>query len=253
KEAAKFGDIKVIASSEENTFTYIPEITKEDIRPDADYVYVCYNNTIYGTHYPYIPDTGDIPLVADMSSCILSEEIDVSKFGLIFAGAQKNVGPAGMTIVIMREDLLGFAGDTVPTYLDYKTHAENDSMYNTPPCFAIYIAGEVFKNIKNMGGVGALNKVNVEKAGKLYDYIDASDFYQCPIREKDRSLMNVVFVTGDADLDKKFVAEAKAEGMVNLNGHRSIGGMRASIYNAMPMEGVNKLIEFMKKFEAENK
>ena len=253
KEAAKFGDIKVIASSEEDTFTYIPEITREDIRPDADYVYVCYNNTIYGTHYPYIPDTGDIPLVADMSSCILSEEIDVSKFGLIFAGAQKNVGPAGMTIVIMREDLLGFAGDTVPTYLDYKTHAENDSMYNTPPCFAIYIAGEVFKNIKNMGGVGALNKVNVEKAGKLYDYIDASDFYQCPIREKDRSLMNVVFVTGDADLDKKFVAEAKAEGMVNLNGHRSIGGMRASIYNAMPMEGVNKLIEFMKKFEAENK
>ena len=230
KEAAKFGDIKVIASSEEDTFTYIPEITREDI-----------------------PDTGDIPLVADMSSCILSEEIDVSKFGLIFAGAQKNVGPAGMTIVIMREDLLGFAGDTVPTYLDYKTHAENDSMYNTPPCFAIYIAGEVFKNIKNMGGVGALNKVNVEKAGKLYDYIDASDFYQCPIREKDRSLMNVVFVTGDADLDKKFVAEAKAEGMVNLNGHRSIGGMRASIYNAMPMEGVNKLIEFMKKFEAENK
>ncbi|SCJ96112.1 Phosphoserine aminotransferase [uncultured Eubacterium sp.] len=253
KEATKFGDIKVIASSEEDTFTYIPEITKEDIRPDADYVYVCYNNTIYGTHYPYIPDTGDIPLVADMSSCILSEEIDVSKFGLIFAGAQKNVGPAGMTIVIMREDLLGFADEKVPTYLDYKTHADNDSMYNTPPCFAIYIAGEVFKNIKNMGGVGALDSVNTEKAGKLYDYIDASDFYKCPIRKKDRSLMNVVFVTGDADLDKKFVAEAKAEGMVNLNGHRSIGGMRASIYNAMPMEGVNKLIEFMEKFEAANK
>ena len=253
KEATKFGDIKVIASSEEDTFTYIPQIKKEDIRPDADYVYVCYNNTIYGTHYPYIPDTGDIPLVADMSSCILSEEIDVSKFGLIFAGAQKNVGPAGMTIVIMREDLLGFADEKVPTYLDYKTHADNDSMYNTPPCFAIYIAGEVFKNIKDMGGVGAMNKLNTAKAAKLYDYIDASGFYKCPIKKEDRSLMNVVFVTGDADLDKKFVAEAKAEGMVNLNGHRSIGGMRASIYNAMPMEGVDKLIEFMKKFEEANK
>lgn len=253
KEATKFGDIKVIASSEEDTFTYIPKIKREDIRPDADYVYVCYNNTIYGTHYPYIPDTGDIPLVADMSSCILSEEIDVTKFGLIFAGAQKNVGPSGVTIVIMREDLIGFADEKVPTYLDYKTHADNDSMYNTPPCFPIYIAGEVFKNIKNMGGVGVLNQINVEKAGKLYDYIDASDFYRCPIRKEDRSLMNVVFVTGDADMDKKFVAEAKAEGMVNLNGHRSIGGMRASIYNAMPMEGVDKLIDFMKKFEAANK
>ncbi len=253
QEACKYGDIRVIASSEEDTFTYIPKFGKEDIRPDADYVYVCYNNTIYGTHYNEIPDTGDIPLVADMSSCILSEEIDVSRFGLIFAGAQKNVGPAGMTIVIIREDLLGFAGEKVPTYLNYKTHADKGSMYNTPPCFAIYIAGQVFKLILETGGVAAMHRQDVEKAEKLYAYIDSSSLYKCPVAKEDRSLMNVVFVTGDTELDKKFVAEAKAEGMVNLNGHRTVGGMRASIYNAMPMEGVDKLIEFMKKFEAENK
>ena len=253
KEACKFGDIRVIASSEEDTFSYIPKFTKEDIRPDADYVYVCYNNTIYGTHFSEIPDTGDIPLVADMSSCILSEEIDVSRFGLIFAGAQKNVGPAGVTIVIIREDLLGYADEKVPTYLDYKIHADNGSMYNTPPCFAIYMAGEVFKHIKKMGGIKAMHDLDVEKAEKLYNYIDASDFYHCPVAEEDRSLMNVVFVTGDTDMDKKFVAAAKEEGMVNLNGHRSIGGMRASIYNAMPMEGVDKLIAFMKMFAEENK
>jgi len=253
QEACKYGDIRVIASSEEDTFTYIPKFTKEDIRPDADYVYVCYNNTIYGTHYNEVPDTGDIPLVADMSSCILSEEIDVSKFGLIFAGAQKNVAPAGVTIVIVREDLLGFADEKVPTYLNYKTHADKDSMYNTPPCFAIYIAGEVFKLIKENGGVKAMHELDVAKADKLYGYIDSSDLFKGPVAKEDRSLMNVVFVTGDTDLDKKFVAEAKAEGMVNLNGHRTVGGMRASIYNAMPMEGVDKLIEFMKKFEAENK
>ncbi len=253
KEAKKFGDVVATATSEPDTFSYIPEVKKEDFRSDADYVHITFNNTIYGTHFPYIPETGDIPLVADMSSCILSEEIDVSKFGIIYAGAQKNVGPAGMTIVIIREDLIGFAGETVPTYLDYKIHAENGSMYNTPPCFALYIAGEVFKHIKNMGGVKALNKINREKANKLYNYIDNSDLFKCPVREKDRSLMNVVFVTGDPELDKKFVAEAKEEGLVNLNGHRSIGGMRASIYNAMPMEGVDKLITFMKKFESENK
>lgn len=253
KEAKKFGDIKIVASSEESTFSYIPEVKKEDFREDADYVHITLNNTIYGTHYPYIPDTGDIPLVADMSSCILSEEIDVTKFGLIYAGAQKNVAPAGVTIVIMREDLIGFAKDTVPTYLDYKVHAENDSAYNTPNCFAIYVAGEVFKHIKSIGGIPAMHDLDVEKAKKLYDYIDASELYTCPVREQDRSLMNVVFVTGDADLDKKFVAEGKAVGLHNLNGHRSIGGMRASIYNAMPMEGVDTLIDFMKKFEAENK
>lgn len=253
KEAKKFGDIQITASSEESTFSYIPEVKKEDFRADADYVHITFNNTIYGTHFPYIPDTGDIPLVADMSSCILSEEIDVSKFGLIYAGAQKNVAPAGVTIVIMREDLIGFAKETVPTYLDYKVHAENDSAYNTPNCFAIYVAGEVFKHIKEIGGISAMHDLDVEKAKKLYDYIDASSLYNCPVREQDRSLMNVVFVTGDGDLDKKFVAEGKTQGLHNLNGHRSIGGMRASIYNAMPMEGVDKLIEFMKKFEAENK
>lgn len=253
KEAKKFGDIKITASSEESTFSYIPEVKKEDFRADADYVHITFNNTIYGTHFPYIPDTGDIPLVADMSSCILSEEIDVSKFGLIYAGAQKNVAPAGVTIVIMREDLIGFAKETVPTYLDYKVHAENDSAYNTPNCFAIYVAGEVFKHIKEIGGVSAMHDLDVEKAKKLYDYIDSSSLYNCPVREQDRSLMNVVFVTGDGDLDKKFVAEGKSQGLHNLNGHRSIGGMRASIYNAMPMEGVDKLIDFMKKFEAENK
>lgn len=253
KEACKFGDIKVIASSEEDTFAYIPKFTKDDIRPDADYVHVCYNNTIYGTHYNWVPDTGDIPLVADMSSCILSEEVDVSKFGMIYAGAQKNVGPAGVTIVIIREDLIGHAPENAPTYLDYKIHADNDSMYNTPPCFAIYMAGEVFKHIENMGGIKAMHELDVAKAAKLYDYIDGSDFYKSPVAKEDRSLMNVVFVTGDTDMDKKFVAAAKEEGMVNLNGHRSIGGMRASIYNAMPMEGVDKLLAFMKKFAEENK
>jgi len=253
KEAQKFGDIKVVASSEESTFTYIPEVKKEDFREDADYVHITLNNTIYGTHFPYTPDTGDIPLVADMSSCILSEEIDVTKYGLIYAGVQKNVAPSGVAIAIMREDLIGFAKEDIPTYLDYQVHAENGSTYNTPNCFAIYVAGEVFKYIKSIGGIAEMNRRNVAKAKKLYDYIDSSQLYKCPVREQDRSLMNVVFVTGDADLDKKFVAEAKQNNMHNLNGHRSIGGMRASIYNAMPEEGVDALIEFMKKFEEENK
>ncbi|MBQ3184395.1 MAG: 3-phosphoserine/phosphohydroxythreonine transaminase, partial [Firmicutes bacterium] len=183
KEAQKFGDIKIVASSEEDTFTYIPEVSKEDFRPDADYVHITFNNTLYGTHYPYIPDTGDIPLVADMSSCILSEEVDVSKFGLIYAGVQKNIAPAGVAIAIMREDLIGFAKDTVPTYLDYKVHADNGSTYNTPNCFGIYISGEVFKHIKTIGGIAAINKINVEKAQKLYDYIDSSELYTCPVRE----------------------------------------------------------------------
>ena len=216
-------------------------------------MYITSNNTIYGTAYNYVPDTGDVPLVADMSSNILSQPVDVSKYGIIWAGAQKNVGPAGVTIVIIREDLMGFAGEETPVYLDYKIHADNDSMYNTPPCFAIYVAGEVFKHIKATGGLDAMYQRNREKAGKLYDYIDSSELYKSPVAKEDRSLMNVVFVTGDKDLDKKFVAEAKAQGLVNLSGHRSIGGMRASIYNAMPMEGVDALIEFMKKFEEENK
>ena len=255
-EAKKFGDVKILASSEDSTFSYIPRVPASAIRPDADYVYICYNNTIYGTHFSpeAVPDTGDIPLVADMSSCILSEEIDVSKFGLIFAGAQKNVAPAGVTIVIIREDLIGHADASVPTYLDYKIHADNGSMYNTPPCFPIYIAGEVFKKLLADGGVKAMQAKDEAKAKKLYDYIDSSALYKSPIPEKsDRSLMNVVFVTGDPELDSKFIAEAKEEGLINLGGHRSIGGMRASIYNAMPEEGVDKLIAFMKKFEKENK
>ena len=252
KEATKFGDIKVVASSEPETFTYIPKITREDIRSDADYVYITSNNTIYGTAYHYIPETGNIPLVADMSSNILSEVIDVTKFGVIWFGAQKNVGPAGVTVVIIREDLIGHAGADIPTYLDYKIHADNDSMYNTPPCFSIYVAGEVFKYLKSIGGVAEMEKRNREKAAMLYDYIDSSKLFQCPVAKEDRSMMNVVFVTGDEALDKKFVAEAREAGMVNLGGHRSIGGMRASIYNAMPKEGVETLIEFMKKFEAAN-
>ena len=253
KEAQKFGDIKVVASSEDSTFSYIPEVKKEDFRPDADYVHITLNNTIYGTHYPYTPDTGDIPLVADMSSCILSEEVDVSKYGLIYAGVQKNIAPSGIAIAIMREDLIGFAKENIPTYLDYKIHADNGSTYNTPNCFAIYVAGEVFKYIKKIGGIKEMHERNVRKAKKLYDFIDSSDLYNCPVREQDRSLMNVVFVTGNADLDKKFVAEAKVAGLHNLGGHRSIGGMRASIYNAMPEEGVDALIGFMKKFQEENK
>lgn len=253
KEAKKFGDIRVVASSEDDTFSYIPKLKRSDFRSDADYVYICMNNTIYGTHYSQIPDTGDIPLVADMSSCLLSEKIDFNKFGLIFAGAQKNIGPAGVTIVLIREDLVGFADEeTVPVYLNYKIHVEKDSAYNTPPCFTIYMAGEVFKHIIDMGGVEKIHTVDMEKAEMLYEYLDSTDFYKTPVRPEDRSIMNVVFVTGDESLDKKFVEEAKKEGLINLNGHRSIGGMRASIYNAMPKAGVEKLIAFMKKFESEN-
>lgn len=252
EEAVKFGDIRIAASSEESNFTYIPSLANKDFRSDADYVHITLNNTIYGTRFPYIPDTGDIPLVADMSSSILSEGIDVSKFGIIYAGAQKNVGPAGVTLVIIREDLIGHAPKNIPVYLDYKTHAGNESMYNTPPCFPIYIAGEVFKKIKSEGGISALEERNRQKAEALYKAIDESRLYSCPNRPEDRSLMNVVFVTGSDELDKKFVKEATQLGMSNLNGHRSIGGMRASIYNAMPREGVDALIAFMQKFEAEN-
>ena len=248
KEAEKFGDIRVVASSKDATYTYIPKTTREDFRPDADYVYICTNNTIYGSHYPYIPDTGDIPLVADMSSSILSEEVDVCRYGLIWAGAQKNVAPAGVTIVIVREDLIGFAPENTPVYLDYKIHADKGSMYNTPPCFSIYVAGEVFKYLLANGGVDAVHQADVRKATKLYDYLDASDFYKAPVNPEDRSLMNVVFVTGDEDLDKRFIAEAREEGLINLGGHRTLGGMRASLYNAVPEEAVDALIEFMEKF-----
>ena len=252
EEAARYGDAKAVASSKDKTFSYIPKVTKDDFRPDADYVHICLNNTIYGTKWNNIPDTGDVPLVADISSNILSEPIDVSKFALLFAGAQKNVSCAGVTIVIIREDLIGNAMDITPTMLNYKTHADADSLYNTPPCYAIYIAGLTFKWIKKMGGLEAMKALNEKKAKLLYDFLDSSKLFKGTVVPEDRSLMNVPFVTGDEELDAKFVKESTAAGFVNLKGHRSVGGMRASIYNAMPYEGVEALVEFMKKFEAEN-
>ena len=252
EEAKKYGDVECIASSKDRNFTYIPDITPDMVRPDADYVHVCYNNTIFGTKYPEVPNVGDKVLVADMSSCILSEPVDVTKFGLIYAGAQKNMAPAGLTVVIVREDLLGNAKEFTPVMLDYKTMAENDSMYNTPPCYAIYVAGLVYKWLIGLGGLEAMKKINERKAAILYDFLDSSKLFKPVADKKYRSMMNVTFVTGDADLDKKFCKEADAAGFKNVKGHRSVGGMRASIYNAMPTEGVEALVEFMKKFEAEN-
>ena len=254
-EAKKFLDGNVDASSAGTTFTYIPKLDPATFSKDADYFYICLNNTIYGTHYSpqQLPDTGDIPLVTDASSCILSEPMDVSKFGLIFAGAQKNMGPAGVTVVIIREDLIGEVPDTVPTMLSYKIHADNGSMYNTPPCYSIYMVKLVLEWLKNdIGGVEKMHEINQAKAAKLYDFLDNSKLFKGTVEKDSRSLMNVPFVTGDKDLDAKFVAEAAKAGLVNLKGHRTVGGMRASIYNAMPMEGVDALIDFMKKFEAEN-
>lgn len=252
KEAAKYGDVRVAASSEDKTFSYIPKTAKSDFRTDADYVHICMNNTIYGTKYPYIPDTGDIPLVADISSCILSEPIDVSRFGLLYAGAQKNVAPAGVTIVIIREELIGSAMEITPTMLNYKTHADNDSLFNTPPCYNIYIAGLVFKWIKSLGGLSEMQKINRKKADTLYSFLDSSRLFHATVSKEDRSLMNVPFVTESDELNKKFIALSQQAGLVNLKGHRTVGGMRASIYNAMPLEGVQKLVDFMKKFEEEN-
>ncbi len=253
KEAQKYGDVKAIASSKESKFSYIPKFTREDIRPDADYVYVCYNNTIFGTCMPEIPDTGDIPLIADMSSCILSAPIDVSKFAVIYGGAQKNMGPAGLTVVIVREDMLGKARDITPVMMNYAVQAEAGSMYNTPPTYAIYIHKLILEWVNNeIGGVENMEKINREKADLLYDYLDSSKLFKPTANKEDRSLMNVCFVTGDKELDALFCKEAAAEGFVNLKGHASVGGMRASIYNAMPTEGVKKLIEFMKAFEAKH-
>ena len=252
KEAQKYGDVVTAASSKDANFAFIPQTTRESFRPDADYVHICFNNTIYGTKFNYIPDTGDIPLVADMSSCIISEPVDVTKFGLIYAGAQKNMAPAGLTIVIVREDLIGNAREDIPTMLDYKVMADNDSMYNTPPCYCIYVAKLVYEWIDSLGGLEKMKEMNEKKAKVLYDYLDSQDYYIAPVQKDSRSLMNVTFVTGNADLDKKFASEAAAAGLKNLKGHRSVGGMRASIYNAMPYEGVVKLVEFMKKFAQEN-
>lgn len=252
KEALKYGDAKAAASSKDANFSFVPETTRESFRPDADYVHICFNNTIYGTKFPYIPDTGDIPLVADMSSCIMSEPIDVTKFGVIYAGAQKNMAPAGLTVVIVREDLLGNARQDTPSMLDWKLMADNDSMYNTPPCYPIYIAGLVYEWVLGLGGLEKLKEMNQKKAALLYDYLDSQDYYIAPVKKESRSMMNVTFVTGVEELDKKFPKEAEKAGLFNLKGHRSVGGMRASIYNAMPYEGVEKLVAFMKQFAAEN-
>ncbi len=253
KEAQKLGyDVKCIATSKDDNFDHVPTVTREMIRPDAAYLHICFNNTIYGTKFPYIPDTGDIPLVADMSSCIISEPIDVSKFGVIYAGAQKNMAPAGLTLVIVRDDLLDYAEEKMPTMLEWKTMAENDSMYNTPPCYTIYMAKLVYEWILSIGGLEEMKKRNERKAKLLYDYLDSQKYYIAPVQKESRSMMNVTFVTGDADLDKKFASETAKAGMKNLKGHRSVGGMRASIYNAMPYEGVEALVAFMKDFAAQN-
>ena len=256
-EAANYGTANLIASSKDKTFSYIPELDKSKFDPGADYFHICENNTIFGTKFSELPETGNVPLVSDMSSCILSEPTDVSKYGLIYACAQKNMGPAGVTIVIIREDLirdLSGASPHVPTILQYKTYSDNDSLYNTPPTYSIYMCGLVLEWIKENGGLEAMKTRNEEKAAVLYDYLDNSKMFSNPVSDKkDRSMMNVTFVTGNEELDKKFIAEAKKAGFVNLGGHRSVGGMRASIYNAMPVEGVKALVEFMKKFESENK
>ena len=252
KEAQKYGEVYEVATSKADNFTYVPDTTRESFHKDAAYVHVCFNNTIYGTKFHYIPDTGDIPLVADMSSCIISEPVDVSKFGVIYAGAQKNMAPAGLTLVIVREDLLGNARPETPSMLDWKLMADNDSMYNTPPCYSIYMAKLVYEWILGLGGLDEMKKYNENKANMLYDYLDSQSYYTAPVKKECRSMMNVTFVTGDADLDKKFASEASAAGLKNLKGHRSVGGMRASIYNAMPTEGVEKLIAFMKDFAEKN-
>ena len=253
QEACMYGKANKIASSEDETFSYIPDCSDLPISEDADYVYICENNTIYGTKFKTLPNTKGKTLVADLSSCILSEPVDVEKYGVIYAGVQKNIGPAGVVIVIIREDLI--TEDVLPgtpTMLRYKIHSDNESLYNTPPAYGIYICGKVFKWLKAKGGLQAMKEYNEKKAAILYDFLDQSKMFKGTVRKEDRSLMNVPFVTGNDELDAKFVKESKAAGFENLKGHRSVGGMRASIYNAMPIEGVEKLVEFMKKFEEEN-
>lgn len=251
QEAERYITVNKVASSADKTFSYIPKLDKSTFSDDADYFYICYNNTIYGTRFTHLPETS-APLVADISSCIMSEEIDVSKFGLLFAGAQKNLGPAGVTLVIVREDLIGDVLDGTPTMFQYKIHADAASLYNTPPTYSIYILKLVLEWVKEQGGVKALQKINEKKAKLLYDFLDNSKMFKGTVVPEDRSLMNIPFVTGDEELDAKFVKESKAAGLVNLKGHRTVGGMRASIYNAMPLEGVEALVAFMRKFEAEN-
>ena len=254
QEAEKYGEVVRVASSADKTFSYIPDCSDLDIPDDVDYVYICENNTIYGTKFWELPNTTGHELVADVSSCFLSEPVDVTKYGVIYGGVQKNVGPSGVQIVIVREDLIadGPAFKQTPTMMNWKIQADNDSLYNTPPCYGIYVCGKVFKWIKKMGGLEAMKKHNEKKAAILYNFLDQSKLFKATVQGKDRSLMNVPFITGNEELDAKFVKESKAAGFENLKGHRSVGGMRASIYNAMPIEGVEKLVEFMKKFEAEN-
>lgn len=254
QEAQKFGTANCIASSADRTFSYIPDCSDLPISEDADYVYICENNTIYGTKFKTLPNTKGKTLVADVSSCFLSEPVDVTKYGLLYGGAQKNIGPAGVVIVVIREDLI--TDDVLPgtpTMLKYKTHSDAESLYNTPPCYGIYICGKVFKWLKKKGGLSAMAAYNQEKAALLYDFLDRSSLFHGTVEKDSRSLMNVPFVTGDKDMDAKFIKEAEAAGFVNLKGHRTVGGMRASIYNAMPMEGVRALVAFMEKFEQENK
>ena len=253
QEAQKFGKANKIATSEDRTFSYIPDCSDLPVSPDADYVYICENNTIYGTKFKELPNTKGKVLVSDVSSCFLSDPVDVPRYGIIYGGVQKNIGPAGMVIAVIREDLI--TEDVLPgtpTMMTYKTHADAGSLYNTPNCWSIYICGKVFKWLKRMGGLAVMKEKNEEKAKLLYDYLDSSKLFRGTVVPKDRSLMNVPFVTGDKDLDAKFVKEAKAAGLENLKGHRTVGGMRASIYNAMPREGVEALVAFMKKFEEEN-
>ena len=252
QEAQKYGDVQAVASSADKTFSYIPKTASADFRDDADYVYICMNNTIYGTVYKELPPVGDKVLIADVSSCALSQPLDISKFGMVYFGAQKNVAPAGLVVAIIREDLLGNARPTTPVMMNYQVQADADSLYNTPPCWCIYICKLVLEWIKALGGLEAMEKRNREKAKLLYDFLDNSKLFHGTVVPEDRSLMNVPFVTGNADLDAKFVKEAEAAGLVNLKGHRTVGGMRASIYNAMPLEGVQALVTFMQKFEEEN-
>jgi phosphoserine aminotransferase len=252
EQAKAYLETNVVASSKDKTYSYIPELDKSKFNPEADYFHFTVNNTIYGTRFTELPDTGSVPLVTDMSSSILSEVYDVSKFGIIYAGAQKNVGPAGVTIVIVREDLLGKELDITPTMLGYKVHVENESMYNTPPCYSLYIAKLVFDWLKGKGGVAAMQKINESKAAMLYDFLDSSKLFKATVDPKYRSRMNIPFVTGSEDLDKAFDKQATAAGLINLKGHRSVGGMRASMYNAMPVDGVKALVAFMKEFESKN-
>ncbi|MBQ4517182.1 MAG: 3-phosphoserine/phosphohydroxythreonine transaminase [Clostridia bacterium] len=252
QEAEKYGTVNRVASSADKTFSYIPKLDPATFDPEADYFHITFNNTIYGTRYTKLPDTGNVPIVADISSNALSEPIDVSKFGMLYAGAQKNMGPAGVTVVIIREDLIGHAKEGTPTMFDYQIHADNGSMYNTPPTYAIYILKMVLEWLKELGGIDAMHEINKKKAAILYDFLDSSKMFRGTVVKEDRSLMNVPFVTDSDELNAKFIKEAKAAGFVNLKGHRTVGGMRASIYNAMPVEGVEALVAFMKEFEKNN-